>query len=218
MTYNDREAWLHAATSIMRPWFTEAGFPVPEKLRIGVGYGPDGARIENRKGSILGVTLHTSCSADGINEIWVSPEHATTEEMLGTLIHELIHAALNNADGHRGRFQQCAVKLGLNGPMTATTAGLELMVKLKSVADQLGAYPGAVVNVAGLFQPDAEGSPAGGKSASGPGKQGTRMLKLTCESGRQGECECEGYVVRTTRKMLRIGNPSCPFGGELTEE
>ena len=50
----------------------------------------------------------------------------------------------------------------------------------------------------------------GGKVHSGPGKQGTRMIKLTAA--------CCGYTVRTTRKWLDQGYPLCPHGQPIHEE
>jgi hypothetical protein len=51
----------------------------------------------------------------------------------------------------------------------------------------------------------------GGKVHSGPGKQGTRMIKLTAA----GYC---GYTVRTTRKWLDEGYPLCPNGQPMHED
>jgi len=219
-TYGERESWLQAATAIMRPWFVEIGFPIPEKLRIAVGFGPDGARAENA--TILGVCLHTSCSADKVNEIWISPEHASTGKMLGTLIHELIHAALNNQDGHRGRFAEAAVKLGLSGKMTATTVEGDLLMKLEMIAASLGEYPGAQVDITGILEespvgPDGKPVPAagGGRISSGPAKQKARMIKVQCETD---FCRCAGYTVRTTRTWLDMGLPKCPEGNDMVEQ
>jgi hypothetical protein len=47
------------------------------------------------------------------------------------------------------------------------------------------------------------------KPAVKPGVQGTRMLKVECP-------DC-GYTLRTTRKWLDTGLPSCPAGNEMQE-
>ena len=59
----------------------------------------------------------------------------------------------------------------------------------------------------------ADGGPApdpGGKVHSGPGKQGTRLIKLTAA--------CCGYTVRTTRKWVDQRYPLCPHGQPMDEE
>jgi hypothetical protein len=33
-----REAWLHAAIEIVRPWFAEVGMPIPEMVHVLVGF------------------------------------------------------------------------------------------------------------------------------------------------------------------------------------
>lgn len=218
--YETREAWLNAAVALFRPRFTEVGYPVPEKLRITVGFGPTGAKAENA--TILGTCLHTACTDDDVNEIFISPEHASSGVMLGTVLHELIHAALNNEDGHKGRFAEAATRLGLNGPMTATTPGLDLLIELETiVVTELGSYPGSRVDFAGALAklpvgPDGRPLPrAGGKPSSGPGKQTTRMRKVACDTP---DCACGGYTVRTTAKWLEIGLPKCPMGNEMMEQ
>lgn len=214
-TYAARESWLSAAVEILRPRFAETGHPVPEKIRVAVGFGPTGARQESAK--VMGVCLHTSCALDGVNEIWISPEAETTSYMLALLIHELAHAALNNEDGHTGRFAEIMTRLGMTGRMTEANPSLELEAELVTMAAALGEYPGARVDLAGAFDrlpvgPD--GSPlVGGKPSSGPEKQGTRQLKVECRSP---ECDAaaEGYKLRMTRKHLdAFGAPICPGCG-----
>jgi hypothetical protein len=214
-TYSDREAWLQAAIDIFRPRFVEIGFPLPDAVRIAVGFGPTGARQENSK--IMGVTLSRSCAADGVNEVWISPEDADTASMLETVLHELIHVALDNEDGHRGRFAEIATRLAFEGPMTQTPASVELAFELFTIAASLGEYPGSQVSLEGIFaQPGNAGGvgviTGGGVSSSGPKKQGTRMLKVTCQ---EDDCPAIGYTVRTTAKWLEIGAPKCPMGHDM---
>jgi hypothetical protein len=56
--------------------------------------------------------------------------------------------------------------------------------------------------------PEEPEEPEAPAAPSGPKKQGTRMIKVQCSS----ECECGGYVVRTTAKWIEVGMPVCPFG------
>lgn len=208
-TYESREAWLYRAVEIFRPRFEEIGATLP-KLRISVGFGPTGARKESTK--ILGVTLHNSVVADGAFEIWISPEDADTASMLGTVIHELVHT-VSFEDGHKGKFAEYATRLGLEGPMTATHASLELAVELITIAETLGDYPGSHVDLNGAFVPTPvgpDGQPV--PVSSGGPKQTTRMLKVTCEDT---ECPCYGFTVRLAKKWLEMGAPKCPMGHEM---
>jgi hypothetical protein len=218
-----REAWLNRAAAMLAPRFEEVGMPLDlAKVRIAVGFGPTGARKENA--TILGVTLHSSLAADGVNEIWISPEDADTVSMLATLVHELIHAADDNQSGHRGDFAEAAVRLGLEGPMTATTPTVALGFEFAVMASELGPYPGAKVDVTKIFStpqvpvgPDGIFIPAP-RWSSGPRIQTNRQIRVECV---QDECPAhlngKRYAVRLSRAMLAIGAPKCPAGHDMEE-
>ena len=100
------------------------------------------------------------------------------------LAHEAVHITVGCNHGHKGPFRTVAKAIGLEGKMTATTAGAELTSYLESFVSKHGPLPsGAIV---------------GGDKK----KQGTRMIKATCPS-------C-GYVIRTTHKWLEHAAPCCP--------
>jgi hypothetical protein len=114
-------------------------------------------------------------------------------EILATLCHELVHHAVGCACGHRGAFRKTALAIGLEGKMTATTAGEGLAERLQEIADLLGDLPHSKLN------------PSARK------KQGTRMLKA--------ECVPCAYIVRLTRKMIEThGCPICPTCGDQMAE
>lgn len=203
-----REAWLMAAIEVFRPRFVEIGFPLPERVRVSVGWGSTGARQESAK--ILGVTYHSSLSGDGVNEVFVTPEDADTASMLETLLHELIHVALDCEDGHKGRFAEAATRLGFVGPMTATPPSIELAAELVTIAAALGPYPGSQINLPARVPAVPTPVTPGGtpvKWTSGPGTQTTRMIKLVCPE--------DGYAVRTTKKWIERGLPFCPDGHRM---
>ena len=136
--------------------------------------------------------------------------------MLVSLLHELIHAAYDCASGHKGAFAEAATRLGFDGPMTRTPPGVELAAEVITLAEALGPFPHARLDPAAADAPTPVppgGVPAadpGGKVHSGPGKQGTRLIKLTAA--------CCGYTVRTTRKWVDQGYPLCPHGQPMHEE
>lgn len=207
-----RESWLESAIDAFRPRFEEIGMPLPERIHVSVGFGY-GARRESAV--ILGQCWAKTASADGVNHVFISPELGDTAEVLAVLLHELIHAADDVQHGHKGPFAEAAVRLGLEGPMTATRASVELAFEMVAMAATLGDYPhGALQTVLAKVPtaPTPKGEPTP-RVHSGPAKQGTRMRKVTCRAHvEDGEC---GYTVRTTSKWLEIGLPGCPLHGEM---
>lgn len=185
----NREAYLEAATDLMRPWFETAGAPLPEVVRVSVGWPSRSATSQSRRR--IGECWSPKCAEDSVSQIFISPCLGEVERALDVLVHELVHAAVGLDCGHKGRFRVVATQLGLTGKMTATVAGPELAGRLHDLAQQLGAYPHAKLD----------------KLARA--KQTTRMLKLACP-------DC-GYGVRTTQKWIEVGLPRCPCGTDMEE-
>jgi len=179
--FPNREAWLTAAVSEIRPWFKEIDVELPEKIRVACGW-------SKRAGKGIGWCWKREASSDGTNEILVTPEQADPVKTLAVLVHELIHSSDDGESKHSGHFRTTALAIGLEGKMTATQAGSALTDRLTKLTEQLGVYPHASINPALSTIP----------------KQTTRMIKL--------ECPEDGYTVRTTRKWIDVGLPSCPSG------
>lgn len=216
-----REAWLNQAVEVFRPRFIEVGMPLPEAVHVSVGF-PRGTSGESKY--ILATCFIRAVSTAGINEIFISPEYDKAEMILGILLHELIHAADDGENGHKGPFAEAATRLGLTGKMTETVPGVALEAELITIAEELGAYPHQRTTVfefleaqkaAAVDQPKV---PVGStprmdrtpRIAPGRAPQKTHMLKLICPSD-------DGFSVRTTAKMLAIGYPSCPCGQVMHE-
>jgi hypothetical protein len=180
-----REAWLEAGVQRMAPWFVAIGANKVPPIRVSCAWAKRAGKNK------IGWCWHRDVSADGVNEIQISPEKDDAVKVLGILLHELVHASDNGESGHTGYFRRTAQALGLEGKMTATVEGDELVGKLKAIVAELGPYPHAAL-----------------KPGTRIGKQGTRMLKLICP--------IHGYTLRTTRKWLEeLGFPSCPCGSEM---
>ncbi len=177
-----REGWLMEATEIFRSWFDEHAKPLPEQVRVSVGF-PKGKRK-----TTIGICHHPDAAADGIPQMFISPAIADPIQVLATLLHELIHAADRNENGHRAEFGRVARALGLEGKLTATVPGDDLTLRLKDVLGKIGDYPHSAL-------------------ATRPrGSVGSRMLKATCSCG---------YTIRLTRKWADIGLPTCVCGEEM---
>jgi rubrerythrin len=126
--------------------------------------------------------------------MFISPALSKPEEVLAVLVHEMIHAEVGVQAKHGKEFKERALAVGLEGRMTATTAGEELAARLLDLADELGDYP----------HDSLQGKTTGKK------KDGTRQLKL--------ECPVCGYIVRTSAKWIEVGLPACPCGETLLPE
>lgn len=192
MKHTTREAWLNACVQELRPIFDGINCPLPQKIRVTMSL--------TKKKKIIGVCYNAECSEDGTNEILIRLDQQNAVEIAAVLTHELIHAAVGLAEGHKGEFKRVALAVGLEGRMTSTIPGETLRYKLETIVKDLGEFPHARLNMDGA-------------TSSGPKKQGTRMKKVIC-------AEC-GYTARVTGKWLEQGTPHCAditHGQMVTED
>lgn len=132
-----REAWLDAAVEILRPRYADLNAPLPDRIAVSCGFpGGSGAHY-----NVIGQCWHPIASADHRTQIFVSPILDDAVRVLDVLEHELVHAAVGTAAGHKGEFKRVAVGIGLTGPMTATVASPELAEFNARIVDRLGPYP-----------------------------------------------------------------------------
>jgi len=195
MSRENRELWLLKATyphlerlfkqrlaacntSVLK----DAKFPIV-KISVGLPYGRGGKKA-------IGQHWAPEASDDRKGTIFISPTIDDAIEVLGVLVHELVHAVVGNEAKHGPAFRTVATAVGLEGKMTATVAGAELVKELKAIVERIGEYPHAKLNLA--MHPIK--------------KQTTRMIKMECP-------ECE-YIARASRKViLELGAAICPGCG-----
>ena len=186
-----RENYLIQATDIMRKsLFKPKGYKVP-KVELSISWATRGNR--NRKGDAktLGQCFPKQMHAGGINQIVITPNYDGSTikgslDILGTLVHELVHAVDNCVSGHGQAFKKCALAVGLLPPMRSTPESEELREWLrKNILDKLGKFPHKKVTL------------------NGTKKQTTRNIKVTCD--------CCDFSFRTSRKNLAIMDfePDC---------
>lgn len=190
-----REAWLIAGVEQMTPMFKSKGYEVP-KLRVSCGWPSiKGLSAKSRR---IGECWAAEASTDGVHQIFISPfldQKVTPGEVLATLVHEVVHAVVGLDKKHGKEFRKCALAVGLDGKMTATFAGPELLAHIEGWEKQLGPYPHASLDA--LKRPTK--------------KQTARMLKAECK-------EC-GYTARLTKKWIEeVGWPHCPKHGAMHGE
>mgnify|MGYP003677205383 CR=1 FL=1 len=178
----NREQWLIAAADKLSAVVFSSEI-VPANIRYSCGWPGGGS-----KNSRIGECWYPGASADASHEIFISPTIADAVRVLDILAHEMIHAICGPEAGHKGPFKRVALKIGLTGKMTATTAGPELLETLESIASDLGEYPHAEM------------------STSGKKKQTTRMIKA--------ECAC-GYTIRLSRTWAQLVGATCPDHGDM---
>ncbi len=196
MQHETREAWLTSGIEALWPYLYETdtveSMPAA-RISVGFPHGPRGTGTHRH-----GQVFRGDDSTDGTTEIFISPEMDDPADVLPVLAHMLIHASLGTDEGHGKNFGAASRALGLTGKLTDTQPSSELAASFRAIADELGPYPHASLNA-------REGGGIGGAK-----KQGTRMLKIECDS-------C-GMVARTTAKWLdNPGLPTCACGGAFVD-
>jgi hypothetical protein len=161
-----REAWLNEAADfilfdILGPKTGTTGGLADRKIKVSVGFSQG---IKSNSRTILGVCYRREVSCEGFAEIFISPVSDDSEGILATLVHELIHALDNCASGHKGFFAKTARECGLEGALTATTAGPWLKNVLAGYIEVLGPIPHAKLTL----------------SKSGIKKQTNRNILVSC--------------------------------------
>lgn len=195
-TAHARQDWLDNAAQLLRAHFAECDATLPPAaVRVTWGFP---ARRATGKRKAIGVHFAPEATRDAHSEIFIHPIHATKEapelEIAATLAHELAHAALGNAVGHKAPFKRLVYSIGLTGKPTQTVAGPDFTAKLSGRLNALGPFP-----TSGL---DPSADPAK--------KQSTRLLKCEC-------AQCH-YIARVSAKWLdETGPPLCPCNGEPME-
>ena len=193
-----REAWLNYVAQGMAPMFEQLGRPVPTQLRIAIGFTSSG-----RRSRYIGECWDNQCSEDRHFEIFIRPDLSESKELLpmqvaAILGHELVHAAVGVAVGHRKEFRRVARGIGLAGQMSATTPGPEFEEALRPILQDAGPLPHGRLS-----------STIGASSHSSRRKR-PPSCRVKCV------CDTCGYAAHTTRRWLNsAGAPLCPKHGQM---
>lgn len=182
----NREDWLTRAAMIAsEELFKREGYTLPNKIRYSVSLPSRNAM--GKKRTTIGQCWSSVCSSDGTIEIFITPMIDSERQVFATLVHEMVHAAVGNENGHNKVFKKCALAVGLEGKMTATTMTDETWERMKPILhERLGSYPHARM-----------------KAVNNARKQSTRMVKVFCP--------VTDYKVRMSRKPIdEWGFPKCP--------
>ena len=186
-----RENYLIQATDILRKsLFKPKGYKVP-KVELSISWATRGNKTAKGGVKTLGQCFNKVSHAGGINQIIITPYYDGSTikgslDILGTLVHELVHAVDNCVSGHGKAFKDCALAVGLTMPMRSTGESEELKEYLKkNILDKLGLFPHKKVTL------------------NGTKKQTTRNIKVACD--------CCDFSFRTSRQNLAIMDfePDC---------
>lgn len=139
-----REAWLQAAASFLFDHIAAQGLP-RVIVRVSCGWPVRGG--VSRRRTVIGQCFPPSLCTDGTPQIFISPRLSDSVDVLGTLLHEILHASVGCQHGHKKPFSQAARKVGLAGPPTATVVGDGLRPLLLSYVERVGPYPHAAITV-----------------------------------------------------------------------
>jgi SprT-like family protein len=153
----ERQQWLERAVEALRNKFIGAGYTVPQKIRVSIGWPKRAASC-----GAIGECWATEASSDRHAELFISPELTDGAHIAHVLAHELVHATVGTGAGHGKPFKRCALEIGLRGPMRSTMAGPEFAGWTRALMQRIGPYPAGYL--------------------TDTPKQGTRMLKCECST------------------------------------
>lgn len=197
--FKTREEWLNAAAKAIATDFAETftdffgteGHEHLRNLKVSAGF----PSTRGLSGKTIGECWKAEAAGDSkSHHIFVSPLLTDPVQVIATLAHEMVHAADNGQNHHKGPFVRAVRALGLEGRPTATVAGPAFNeYAQRLIGEVLGAYPHT-----GL-------TPLVEKKV-----QKTYMLKL--------ECPYCGCIVRMTRTWLDLsGAPFCGTRGHIID-
>lgn len=166
-----REGWLQEAASHLMAYLQGFGIACPP-VRVSCGF-PSKKALSARS-RVIGQCFDSEASTDGKPQLFISPVLADSIEVLGTLLHELLHAAVGCEHGHGKPFSRAARQVGLTGKPTATTVGPALRVLLEEYVQRAGPYPHAAIRIGG---PSSQG---GEEDTEKPGSR-LRLYECQCE-------------------------------------
>lgn len=205
----NREQWLEkAARRLERELLSAHGARLPERWKVSVGF-PYGSR------KAIGQCWDPAASSDeATTTVFISPvlhgdEPGAVVQLLATLLHELVHAAVGNREKHGGEFKRVARAVGLQGRLTATYAaeGTELHGALLGIGEALGLYPHVAVNPRAALPGRRGKDGAGGdEEGEGEGKGGGGWIRLRSRSNPKYS------VVISPKQLEENGPPVDPWG------
>lgn len=138
--HDTRESWLKHATQLLVPILEQGGVTPAATVQVSCGWPARGALSRAKRR--VGECWHHEGNKDHQSHVFVSPCLEEPVEVVGCLLHEIIHAALPLKAKHGGQFARVARACGLAGKPSATTVGEQLATRINAeILPVLGPYP-----------------------------------------------------------------------------
>ncbi len=184
-----REDWLKAAVKLLTPKLEANGGVMPDKLHVLTSW-----PVSNAKKAV-GMCFAKTWTKDESTYICISPVLGEEDlpELLGTLLHELVHAVVGVEHNHNKHFKKMALKVGLTGKMRSTENTPELVVELGRMMMELGSYPHSTI-----MPPKPKQKKKGKK----------QILKFSCPDHPTYSCWL------TPAQAREVGPPISPLSGK----
>ena len=200
-TPENREAWLTETARMIYPVidavaqsFAKDYRPVPfEDFAFACSI-TSGGSTQMRK--VAGEIAYAEGTGNGKHEVRVAPSQDDSVQVLGVVIHEMIHA-FAIGDGHRGDFARIARFIGLKGKMTAT-----YVEKDAEKGDRLRCVVDSIINIVGEYPHQKVRAPV----PRGKRGIGSRMLKIVCT-------DCDLVMRASGMQAEKIDRCDCPVPG-----
>ncbi len=167
-----RESWLEQAVIYLADYMATHGLHLSNSPRVSCGFPSRGGERLT-----IGQCFSPKVCEDGRPQVFVSPRIAESIEVLGILLHELIHAVVGVEAKHGKKFSQAARKVGLVRPWKATTVGVTLRSVLEQFVALYGTYPHAAIQLKAIQLQGLEGTDV---PASQPGSR-LRLYECNCQ-------------------------------------
>ena len=138
----NREQWLENAVPRLNAILESQAEVGPVEVRVSVGWPSRGPLKANNRS--VGECWHKDDINQGASQVFISPWLDDPVQVLGVLLHEMIHASLSPTEKHRGRFGKVCKAVGLEGKPTSTKVaegeGDPLRLELDQTVEVLGEY------------------------------------------------------------------------------
>jgi hypothetical protein len=193
------EEWLSVFVDRgVRPALKEAGYALPGTIIFDQSFPSQGKRKPGR-----GEWWEGSASTNGVPRMIIPCGTVDVESITDDVMYLAIFGAVGVKDGRGRAFNNCARRIGMDGPLPKCIPGPRLRERLNEVIADMPPFPRGALNF-DKFKPSGEERNVAGRAAPQRG----RMMKAECL-----QCSDEGreYIVRMSAEKLRDpGPPLCP--------
>jgi hypothetical protein len=193
------EEWVSMLVDrAVRAVLKEAGYTLPDKIIFDQSFPSQGKRKPGR-----GEWWEGAASTNGVPRMIVPCDTADVETITDNVMYLSIFGAVGVKDGHGRAFNNCARRIGMDGPLPKWVPGPRLRERLNDIIADMPPFPRGALNF-NKFKPSGEERNVAGRAAPQRG----RMMKAECLL-----CSDEGaeYIARLSAQALREkGPPVCP--------